>query len=107
MVRSIRLPYVAHLAVPPALGLITHIEAPVRWHDTWICHDALIEGCHQIDEHEVVDEEEEDSVKAPKLWGPNQADECNVNAHDDTKDGSDKAHAIDALGGEGPSSLHG
>jgi len=106
MVRSIRLPHVAHFAITPPLGLITHVEAPIWRHNTWICHDALIEGRNQAQEQEVVEEHQQDSIKTPKLRAPNQADVCDVNAKDDTQDGSDKTHAIDSLGGERPSSLH-
>jgi len=107
MVSSIWLPYIAHLAVTPPLCLITHVEAPIGRHNTWICHDALVECCHQVEEENVVDEHDQDSVEAPKLRGPNKADKRDVNPKDVTQDSGNKAHAIDALGGEGSSSLHG
>lgn len=107
VMRSIGFPYVAHLAVPPSLGLISHIEAPVWRNDTWICHDALVEGCDEVQEEHVVDEHEEDSVKAPQFWHPDEEHKRDVNAKDDTQYGSNKAHAIDALCGEGSSPLHG
>mmetsp|Transcript_94938 Transcript_94938/g.186270 ORF Transcript_94938/g.186270 Transcript_94938/m.186270 type:complete len:300 (+) Transcript_94938:65-964(+) len=67
MVGAVRLPHVAHLAVAPPFGFITHIEAPIRRHDAGIHHHALIEGKEEVAEEDMVHEEEQRHVEAPKL----------------------------------------
>jgi len=107
MMCSIWLPYIAHFAIASSLRLVSHVKAPVGWHDTWVCHNALIESHHEIEEEDVIDEKEEHSIEPPQLWSPNQAHEAGVDAQDDTQHSSYEAHAIDPLGGEGTLSLHG
>jgi len=107
MVCSIGLPDIAHFAVPPAFCLIAHVKAPVWWNKTWICHNALIKSYHQVGEQNVIQEEDHHSIQTPKLRDPNNEDEGSVNAENDTQDGGNEAHAIDALRGERPCSLHG
>jgi len=50
VVCAVRLPYVAHLAVPSALCLVSHVKAPIRWYKTRIRHDALVERDKQVEE---------------------------------------------------------
>mmetsp|Transcript_15947 Transcript_15947/g.47884 ORF Transcript_15947/g.47884 Transcript_15947/m.47884 type:complete len:206 (+) Transcript_15947:67-684(+) len=58
MVGAVGLPDIAHLAVSSALGLVTHVEAPVGGHDARVGHDALVEREDQVREEDVVDEED-------------------------------------------------
>lgn len=44
VVCPVRLPDIAHFAVPSSLGLITHVEAPVWRHYARIGHDTLVKG---------------------------------------------------------------
>jgi len=50
VVCAVRLPHIAHLAVPPALCLIAHVKAPIRWYKTRIRHDALVDRDKQVEE---------------------------------------------------------
>jgi len=43
VVATVRLPNIAHFAVPPSLRLVPHVETPIWWYNTWICHDAIVE----------------------------------------------------------------
>lgn len=80
MVSAIWLPNIAHLAISPPLCFITHVEAPIRWHNTWVCHDALIEGRKQVYEQDVVEEENDDGINTPQFGAPNQAEKRKVYA---------------------------
>jgi len=72
VVSPVWLPYVAHLAVPPPLRLVAHIEAPIGRNHTWICPDALVEDYHQIEKEDVVDREDQDGVRPPQLRCPDR-----------------------------------
>jgi len=104
---SVWLPHIAHFAVPPAFGLIAHIEAPIGRHNTWICSDALTEGKEQAEKDQVVDEEDADSISSPKFRCPNYEDIREVNDQYDAQDAGHKAHTINAFSGEGTRPLHG
>eukprot|EP00403_Amphidinium_massartii_P019712 CAMPEP_0178431248 /NCGR_PEP_ID=MMETSP0689_2-20121128/31746_1 /TAXON_ID=160604 /ORGANISM="Amphidinium massartii, Strain CS-259" /LENGTH=169 /DNA_ID=CAMNT_0020053147 /DNA_START=274 /DNA_END=783 /DNA_ORIENTATION=+ len=67
MVNAVRFPNVAHLAIPSPLGLIAHIESPIGWNHARICGDALIEGQHQVDEEEMVDDEDQRCPPCPEV----------------------------------------
>mmetsp|Transcript_66559 Transcript_66559/g.118284 ORF Transcript_66559/g.118284 Transcript_66559/m.118284 type:complete len:128 (+) Transcript_66559:557-940(+) len=107
MVCPVWLPDIAHFTIPPPLCLIAHVEAPVGWNNTWICANALKEGCAQVHEQNVVDEEKEDCIPTPKLRPPDKAHVRYVNAQDDTYNGGNKAHAIEPLSCERSRPLHG
>jgi len=99
VMRSIWFPYIAHFTITPPLRLVTHVEAPVGWHNTWICHDALIEGCNQVQEDQVVDEQSDKRQKLPQHWTINAEDKGEVDAKYNAQHSRNKAHAIDALRG--------
>jgi len=75
MVSSVWLPNVAHLAISSSLRLITHVEAPIGRHHTWICHDALVEGREQVCEEKMIHKEDEYGIKAPKFRSPHEDNE--------------------------------
>jgi hypothetical protein len=50
MVAPVRLPDVAHLAIPAPLRLIAHVEAPIWWYNAWIRHDAFVERKEEVEE---------------------------------------------------------
>jgi len=107
MMSAVWLPHIAHFAIPPAFGLVTHIETPIWWNNTWICRDAPIEGQEQAEKDHVVEEEDADSISMRKSWSPNYEDIRAVKAQYDAQDAGHKAHTINPLGGEGACSLHG
>jgi hypothetical protein len=84
MVSSVRFPNIAHLAISSSLGFIAHIESPIRWHNTWVCHNALVEGCKQVSEQQMIDEEDENSIRTPKLRTPHEEDKREVYTEDNT-----------------------
>lgn len=106
MMHTVWLPDIAHFAISPPLGLIAHVESPIRRHKSRICHDALVEGCKQAKEERVVDQQAQHFIKAPQVRPADQEDIGDVNTQNDQQDDEHKAHAMDALRGEGPCSLH-
>jgi hypothetical protein len=82
VVCAIRLPYVAHLAIPPSLRFIAHVKAPVWRYNSWICHNALIERSAQIDKEQVVDEEYAEIHRISHFWPVHQEYINTVNAKD-------------------------
>mmetsp|Transcript_44548 Transcript_44548/g.128774 ORF Transcript_44548/g.128774 Transcript_44548/m.128774 type:complete len:269 (-) Transcript_44548:275-1081(-) len=72
---AVRLPDITHLAIPPPLRFVPHVEAPIRWNYARVSHDALVEGREQVQEEDVVHEQDEHSGRAPQLGPPIQKHE--------------------------------
>jgi len=83
VVAPVRLPNIAHLAIPTPLGFISHVEAPIGWYNAWICHDAFVERKDEAKEEHVEHEEHTYSIDVWHVWKPYQPDEAAMDIADD------------------------
>jgi len=47
---SVRLPDIAHLAIPSSFCFVSHVESPIFWYEAWIRHDAFVKGKAKVEE---------------------------------------------------------
>jgi len=64
VVASVRFPNIAHFAIPTPLRLVPHVETPIRWHDTRICHNAIVERHEKVSKENVVYGKHDDCIDA-------------------------------------------
>jgi len=102
VVRPVRLPDVAHFAVSPPLGFISHVETPIRGNYARVRHDTLVESKQQVEEKDVVNYQDHYSSEARQVRAPNKEDKGEVDVEDQAQDYDNESHAIDSLCGERP-----
>jgi len=102
VVAPVRLPNIAHLAVPTPLCLVTHVESPIWWHNPRICHYRVVERQEKIGEKQMVHSKHDECAGAWQVWPPNKEDKAGMNVGYDTHHDGNEAHAIKALRREWP-----